>query len=165
MAQQTKEDLEEWYNVTDPWDYKDNPDDQYRKSLILDALSPHAPFQRALDIGCGEGFITADLPAKQIEGIELSDNAAKRLPDKVKRVVNPTGKYDLIICTGMLYDQYDHHSFLSWIRSHIAPGGIVLTCNISAWEINTLPDDYQIHEYEFPYRTYIQKLRVYWWPE
>lgn len=160
---QSKQSLDDWYEVSDPWGYVDNPEDQYRKTMILDALSPHAPFKRALDIGCGEGFITVDLPAKEIEGIEISDNAAARLPKKVKRVTNPEGLYDLIICTGMLYDQYDHHTFLSWIRSHIKKGGIVLTCNIKDWEINTLPSQNQIHEIDFSYRTYTQKLRVYRW--
>lgn len=160
---QSKQDLEDFYNAEDPWGYKTNKDDEHRKKMILDVLSPHAPFKRALDIGCGEGFITQDLPAKEIEGIEISDNAAKRLPDNVKRVVNPEGLYDLIICTGMLYEQYDHHSFLSWIKSHIRKGGIVLTCNIKDWEINTLPSENQIHEVEFDYRTYTQKLRVYRW--
>lgn len=162
---QTKEDLETWYFNKDPWGYTTNEDDKIRKQKILDALNPHAPFERALDIGCGEGFITQDLPARFKEGIEISDTAAKRLPDQVKRVINPTGEYDLIICTGMLYNQYDHHTFLSWMRSHIAPGGIILTCNIQDWEINTLPSEYQTHEVEFSYRTYTQKLRVYKWPE
>lgn len=160
---QSKQDLEDWYNIKDPWGYSSNSDDLNRKRMILDALNPYAPFKRALDIGCGEGFITKDLPAKQIEGIEISDNAASRLPEKVKRVVNPSGQYDLIICTGMLYDQYDHHSFLSWIKSHIEPKGTVLTCNIKDWEVNTLPSDYQVHQFEFPYRTYTQILRVYRW--
>lgn len=163
MGQQSKQDLDTWYNAEDPWGYKTDPEDAYRKKQILDALNPHAPFKRALDIGAGEGFITGDLPAKTIEAIEISDNAAKRLPNNVKRVVNPEGKYDLIVCTGMLYDQYDHHTFLSWIRSHA--GGIVLTCNIKDWEINTLPSEYQIHEVEFNYRTYEQTLRVYKWPQ
>lgn len=162
---QTKDDLEEWYLQVDPWGYTTNQDDQQRKEMILDALSPYAPFKRALDIGCGEGFITKDLPAKAIEGIEMSDNAAGRLPKNVKRVVNPSGEYDLIICTGMLYDHYDHHTFLSWIRSHIAPGGIILTCNIKDWEINDLPSEPQVHDVEFYYRTYQQKLRVYKWPQ
>ena len=158
---QTKDDLEEFYLSPDPWDYTKTEDDKFRKKQILDAISPHAPFKRALDIGCGEGFITKDLPAKKIEGIELSDNAANRLPKNVKRVTHPFSKYDLIICTGMLYNQYDHHKFLNWIKEHAS--GIVVTCNIKDWEINTLPSEYQIHEFEFPYRTYAQKLRVYRW--
>lgn len=160
---QTKDDLEEWYLIGDPWGYETSSDDIHRKKVILDALSHYAPFKRALDIGCGEGFITTDLPAKQIEGIEISDNAASRLPKNVKRVTNPSGEYDLIVCTGMLYDQYDHHSFLSWMKSHIKQGGFILTCNIKEWELNTLPSDNQIHEVEFPYRTYTQKLRLYKW--
>ena len=103
---QTKEELEHWYAVPDPWLYKQTPDDEERKNLILDFLP--LKYQRALDIGCGEGFVTTDLPAIEIHGIEISDNAARRLPWNVKRVHSPEGLYDLVMTTGTLYQQYDH---------------------------------------------------------
>ena len=65
---QTKEELEHWYAVSDPWLYRQTLDDQIRKDLILDFLP--LKYQRALDIGCGEGFVTTDLPAIDIHGIE-----------------------------------------------------------------------------------------------
>lgn len=158
---QSKEDLEDFYSTTDPWNYKTNSDDQARKQAILDALTPFAPFKRALDIGAGEGFITKDLPALEIEAIEISDTAAERLPSNVKRVKEPTGEYDLIICTGMLYEQYDYEQFIDWMKKHA--NGIILTCNIKDWEINPLSGDALVHQYEFPYRTYKQILKVYKW--
>lgn len=162
MARQSKQDLEDFYSTSDPWGYQDNSDDIVRKQIILDALTPFAPFKRALDIGCGEGFITKDLPAKVIEGIEISDTASERLPSNVKRVKEPKGKYDLIICTGMLYEQYDYEQFIKWIEEHA--NGIILTCNIKGWEHNPLPSGAMIHLYEFPYRTYTQSLKVYQCP-
>ena len=50
---QTKQELEEWYEQDDPWDYTVTPDDIYRKRFyltVLDGLGGY--FDRALDIGC-----------------------------------------------------------------------------------------------------------------
>lgn len=160
---QSKKDIEEWYSNPDPWFYQTTPDDQLRKEIILEVLSPFGQFDKALDIGAGEGFITKDLPAKEIYAIEISDNAAARLPKNIKRLTKPNGSYDLIICTGMLYGHYDYQLFHKWIIRHIADGGIVLTSNIKEWEMNNLPIEKQIHEQEFKYREFTQKLRVYKW--
>lgn len=161
MTVQSKQSLEEWYKDPDPWGYETNPDDIARKQKILDILAEHGPYFRALDIGCGEGWITKDLPSPEIHGIERSDAAAERLPDNVTRLHEPYGTYDLIVCTGVLYKQYDWRQITEWIKN--SARGIVLTSNIKSWEINELPADKQIFETEFPYRDYIQKLRVYKW--
>ena len=100
---QSKEELEEWYKTPDPWAYQITEDDAKRKEIILEMLPYN--YQRALDIGCGEGFITANLPAADIHGIEISDTAASRFPWNVKRVLEPVGVYDLVITTGTLYHQ------------------------------------------------------------
>ena len=60
MKQQTKQELEDWYKKNDPWSYKTTNDDIIRKEKILSLLEN---YNTALDIGCGEGFITTDLPA------------------------------------------------------------------------------------------------------
>ncbi len=148
--------LEKWYSTPDPWGYESNQDDIKRKNIILSKLNK---YKRALDIGCGEGWITKDLPAKEIYGIEEADLAAERLPKNIKRIDEPNGKYDLIIATGVLYKQYDYEKMTNWIIKHA--NGLVLTSNIKSWEINKLPQDKQIHEEEFKYREYTQKLRIY----
>lgn len=156
---QTKDELEKWWATPDAWGYETHPDDQIRKDHILDALDPFGRFETALDIGCGEGFITRDLPAVRKYGIELSDAAASRLPEGIERISKPVGRYKLIVCTGMLYQQYDHELFNYWMKKHV--GSIILTCNIKEWEINTLPEDKQIFKEEFPYREFTQILRIY----
>lgn len=153
---QTKEELEHWYAVPDPWLYKQTVDDEIRKNLILDFVP--LKYQRALDIGCGEGFVTCDLPAIEIHGIEISDNAARRLPWNVKRVHSPEGLYDLVMTTGTLYQQYNHQQITEWIRQssshHILVGGI------KDWMIWS---DFGkvIKEIEFQYREYTQIVRLY----
>jgi 2-polyprenyl-3-methyl-5-hydroxy-6-metoxy-1,4-benzoquinol methylase len=156
---QSPDEIEAWYQTPDPWAYKTTPDDAFRKEIILELLSTYGPFERALDIGCGEGFITSELPADHIEGIEISTTAASRLPANVLHVQQPVGKYDLIICTGMLYAHYDYQQFLDWMMKHT--NGVILTCNIKEWERNTLPESKQVYSLEFNYRNYVQALRIY----
>jgi hypothetical protein len=153
--------LEKWWSTPDAWDYKTTEDDYRRKEIILNTLEQFGEFNRALDIGCGEGFLTTDLPAKKIEGYEISDNAAARLPKNVKRTTDPIGHFDLVVATGVLYRHYFYERLHTIIRTHAS--GIVLTCNIKEWEVNQLPPEKQILELEFPYREFTQKLRVYKW--
>ena len=152
---QTKQELEDWYSVEDPWHYKTTDDDLYRKNTILSILNN---YETALDIGCGEGFVTTHLPATKIFGIELSYNASLRLPKNVNRLNEPNGKYELVMTTGTLYQQYNHQQITEWIRQssshHILVGGI------KDWMIWS---DFGkvIKEIEFQYREYTQIVRLY----
>jgi len=152
---QTKEELENWYLREDPWKYKTTEDDYFRKEKILSLLEK---YDKALDIGCGEGFITKDLPANKIFGIELSDNASLRLPSNISRLIQPAGTYDLVMTTGTLYQQYNHQQITNWIKQssshHILVGGI------KDWMIWS---DFGkiINEIEFQYREYTQIIRLY----
>ena len=156
---QTKQELEEWYEQDDPWDYTVTPDDIYRKRFyltVLDGLGGY--FDRALDIGAGEGFITGDLPARQIHALEISDNAASRLPKNVERVFDPDGKYDLVLATGLLYRQYNHEQIAKLIFDvaikYVCVGGI------EDWLL-PYPFGKMIKTFKFPYREYISVFNVY----
>jgi len=152
--------LESKYETRDPWGYRIHPDDIERKRRILavieELVTTHT-FQRALDIGAGEGWITAELPAEEIEAIEISDNAASRFPDHVRRVNAPTGHYSLILATGILYAHYNVDLFHHWIRRHAS--GLVVTCNLADSEVPL--DAETIYEERFPYRDRVQHLAVY----
>ena len=160
---QTKDELEQWYEKPDPWGYETNPDDLKRKKKILAALFPWQ-FKRALDIGAGEGWITKDLPAGVIEALELSETAARRIPSSVNVVSKPTGKYDLIILTGVMYKQYDYKAMGEIIEDHIAEGGTILSCHIEDWlmplDIDGV-DAKLVRSERFPYREYTELLEVY----
>lgn len=158
---QTKKEIEDSYRDGSPWDYETNPEDAKRKKIILDRLSTHAPFMRALDLGCGQCFITRDLPANEIFGYELSDNAASRFPTNVKRVIEPDGGYDLVVATGVFYAHYDFKTLLGLVHKHAYQ--IFLTCNIKEWVVPAL-DEFKsktVHEEFFPYREYTQHLRIF----
>jgi len=153
---QCKEDLENWYVNSDPWNYKTTQDDFLRKEKILEILP--IKYQRAIDIGCGEGFITQDIPAEEIHGIELSDLAASRLPWNVKRVHEPEGFYDFVMTTGTLYTQYNHEQMVSWIQRCSCRH--ILIAGIKDW---LLPYSFGkvVKEIEFNYRQYAQKVTLY----
>ena len=158
---QSKEELEQWYHKEDPWQYKTTQDDLKRKEsliMILSEISNGIQYERALDIGAGEGYVTQDIFAKEIYGIEISDLAASRFPSNVKRVIEPEGKYDLVMTTGTLYSQYNHKQIVDWIRQSASKH--ILIAGIKDWLI-----DYSfgqvIHQSEFPYRQYVQRVTVY----
>ncbi len=155
---QEKSSLEDWYKEEDPWGYRKNPDDIRRKEIILSKLRGFGQFDRALDIGAGEGFITEGLLASTIHAIEWSDNASERLPEIVERVEKPEGEYDLVIATGVLYPQYDWKTIHKWIKE--SASDIILTCSIKEWEI-PLEGFKIVHEEEFEYGDYTQTLKLY----
>lgn len=155
---QSKQEIENWFSQSDPWGYETNQHDIDRKKKILSLLTKK--YNRALDIGAAEGFITRDLPAKEIHAIEWSDNAAKRLPEGILRVLEPIGDYDLIIATGVLYPQYDYRQIIDWIKKHAK--GTILLSNIKSWEVPEVAElGEPVYTEEYPYREYTQKLRIY----
>jgi hypothetical protein len=153
---QSKEELENWYRHPDPWKYETTQDDLFRKEQILQMLPMR--YERAIDIGCGEGFVTKDLPAIETHGIEISDLAASRLPWNVKRVHAPEGLYDLVMTTGTLYTQYNHEQIVEWIRKCSCRH--ILIAGIREW---LMPYTFGnvLAKKEFKYREYVQSVTLY----
>ena len=150
--------LEKKYRTEDPWGYQTNPEDFKRKALILSALeSLGIKFEKALDIGCGEGWITKDLPAEKIYGFDLSKTAMSRLPENIIRLNRIKGKYDLVIVTGVLYKGYN----CAWIFKQIkrTSAHILLICNIKHREKHIFKNP--IYETLFKYRQYTERLAIY----
>lgn len=159
---QTREELESWYLTEDPWDYRTNPDDIYRKNFYLAVLEDVGPFfNRALDIGAGEGWITKDLPAYEKHALELADTAASRLPEGVERVQTANQKYDLILATGVLYEQYDHTGISEMIHNAASNthGTIVMVAGIKDW-LKPYGFGKRIRHFEILYREYTHVINV-----
>ena len=56
---QSKQELEKWYEEPDKWGYFSNEYDALRLQKILFVLGwGKKRYDRVLDIGCGEGFMT-----------------------------------------------------------------------------------------------------------
>lgn len=157
--------IEKSYENPDPWGYKTNPDDIYRRRVIRFAAMMHishdkAFFERALDIGAGEGWITEYLPAFERHGFEVSEQAASRFPEGVVRAKPPTGKYDLVVGTGIWYRHYDLALFMNLIKEHASDK--VLICGVRDWfdsSINHIGKE--LFRGEFNYYAGTQQLRVF----
>lgn len=164
-ARQTYQEITAGYETPDPWGYKNNPADIARKKIIIDTLNRYGPFGRALDIGCGEGWITQDIPANEIHGWDLSAKAMGRFPKNVQAPMVPNGLYDLVVLTGALYDHYNCEELVDLVNTHAAK--LILLCNIKEWESKHVErvKGRQIFSTEFKYERsetekYTQKLRV-----
>ena len=159
---QTRKELEDWYDTPDPWEYEPTPDGLYRKNFYLAVLEDVGPyFSKALDIGAGQGWITKDLPAVEVHGFELSDLAASRFPEHVERVNTVHQKYDLILATGVLYEQYDHAGINKMIHdgSSETHGTKVMVAGIKDW-LKPYGFGRRIRHFEILYREYTHVFDV-----
>ena len=167
--------LEQWHTKPDPWGYETNPDDRSRKSILLSEI-PRRPYARVLDIGCGQGFVTRDLPGDQIVGVDISQEAINRAQERPTPRVSfrkgslfelPTlftgEKFDLIVITGVLYSQYIGHSnslVYLCIDSLLAENGVLVSVHIDQWYNSRFPY-LLIKNIFYQYREYTHNLEVY----
>lgn len=152
--------IEEWFSNPDPWGYEQHPDDAKRKA-ILKSLLASRDFDRVLDLGCGDGFITRELPGKEIIGVDISGNAIARAREKsldqphisyeahsLFDLPKPgfEDNFDLIIVTGVLYPQYIAQGELlafTLLDAMLKKGGVLVSCHIDEW-----------YNFRFPYLTF-----------
>jgi len=172
------DELEKWWESDpDPWKYENDPADIKRRNILM-SLIPEKEYERVLDIGCGNGFITLELPGKSVLGIDISENAikhAKRRAGNQKRIefrraslfdipfFEKQETYDLIVITGVLYPQYIGESKLlvySIIDDILRPGGFLLCCHIAEWYSLKFPF-YLVKNEFYPYKEYTHIYELY----
>jgi 2-polyprenyl-3-methyl-5-hydroxy-6-metoxy-1,4-benzoquinol methylase len=166
--------LEEWHKSEDPWDYRNNSSDQHRLDFLLSEI-PSYNYNNVLDIGCGQGFITTQLPGKRIYGVDISHHAINHA--KKKNIDNIEfaqasifelnekfdQKFDLIVITGVLYPQYIGYSsnlIYLIIDKLLNKKGILVTVHIDEWYNCQFPF-LKLKERYYPYREYNHKLEIY----
>ncbi len=178
MTVQLVEDLDRLYEASDPWNYETTPDDNERKNRLV-SLLPVRHCRRALDIGCGNGFVTVELPAAEIVGIDISSQAIRHAQARLAQRrdaarfdfragslfdLSPTevGTYDLVLITGVLYPQYIGSGF-SMVRLIIDDlldaGGHLVSCHIDEWSPWRFPYT-TIDVSYYRYRDYTHRLEV-----
>lgn len=176
---QSQSDLERWYQAKDPWQYEANPEDSKRKQVLLSEL-PKRTYNRVLDIGCGHGFVTRDLPGKNIIGVDISQAAVDQGNAYAKRHKLSHLKYevgdlftldqqfdqpfDLIIITGVLYPQYigkAHPTIYRIIDRMLTPTGNLISVHVDEWYRARFPY-LRTKEYFYPYREFQHRLEVYY---
>lgn len=173
---QKKEELEKWHDKEDPWGYNDNKDDAARKEILL-AEIPNKNYGNVLDIGCGQGFITKDLPGQKVYGVDISQSAidfANKLSENNDRFIYKQGsifeidklfdvKFDLVIITGVLYPQYiDQSTNLIYmlIDKILKEDGIFISVHIDEWYKSQFPY-LKIKQLYYDYRQYTHNLEIY----
>lgn len=176
---QTAAELDAFYDKPDPWGYKASPDDERRKNELL-SLVPKRHWKSTLDIGCGDGFVTFNLPGNSVVGVDLSSNAiewaehnralhkdANRFQFRNSSLfeidAEKLGRFDLIVITGVLYPQYIGRSFSivrQIIDSLLEKNGVLVSCHIDEWSPPRFP--YSILDISlYPYRGYTHRLEIY----
>jgi ubiquinone/menaquinone biosynthesis C-methylase UbiE len=92
------------------------------------------PTEHALDLGCGDGRLTAKLRAGSITGADVSRVALKRAERRLDNVelalLEPDerlpfvdGEFELVLCAETIEHVRDVQLFLSEIRRVLRPGG------------------------------------------
>jgi len=171
---QPLDEIEKWHQSKDPWRYETSKDDLLRKEILLSEL-PSQKYSDVLDIGCGQGFITRDLPGNRIIGVDIAMEATKKARQyENSRITFLTASvfelnqlfsqdFDLIIITGVLYEHYIGHS-LSLIYlivdQLLRKNGILASVHINSWYQARFPY-LLVSEYYYDYRSYIHKLEIY----
>jgi 2-polyprenyl-3-methyl-5-hydroxy-6-metoxy-1,4-benzoquinol methylase len=176
---QPVKDIDEFFKKNDPWGYETNSADADRKAILLSELDKLPVPRRVLDIGCGHGFVTRDLPGDEIIGMDISHKAieqAQKLSsnNRIKYITcniydalsdsNLTHeKFDLIIITGVMYDQYIGESNITIyeiINELIDRNGFIVSVHIDSWYRSRFPQSL-LRFFTYPYREYTHRLEVY----
>ncbi|GIH22607.1 hypothetical protein Aph01nite_09170 [Acrocarpospora phusangensis] len=125
----------------DPWRYTTDPYERERHVATLGRL-PERDYRRILDVGCSEGTFTdlvaTSFPRAETTGVDISAHAIraasarKASPARFARLdirrQLPSGSFDLVICTEMLYylgDSAQLREVSSRIRGLLTPGGLL----------------------------------------
>lgn len=172
---QSKIELESWHQTKDPWGYEGNNDDRIRKNVLLSEI-PDRAYQAVLDIGCGQGFITRELPGNTVVGVDVSEEAINYAnlfaTERVRFLASDLfdlnkslngSKFDLIVITGVLYPQYigKAHNLIYDIVDHLlSTDGILVSVHVNEWYSARFPY-VMLKEFCYPYRTYYHRLEVY----
>ncbi len=125
----------------DPWDYTNAYEQQkYRYTL---EMIPEGSCARVLELGCAEGLFTKMLSEKagDILAVDISERALERATRACAGLENVrfeqhdiaqgvhAGKFDLIICSEILYylrDRYAVEAFASQVKEALPVGGYIL---------------------------------------
>ncbi|HEX7017307.1 MAG TPA: class I SAM-dependent methyltransferase [Patescibacteria group bacterium] len=175
---QSPTELDHWYRQEDPWQYETTFDDLKRKNILLSEL-PTSKYGRVLDIGCGHGYVTRDLPGKKVVGVDVSEKAiaqaqryarSHRLKHHHYQTANLfkltstfQQPFDLIIITGVLYPQYigQAHSLVYHVIDQLLEkSGILVSVHVDAWYKARFPY-LLLKDHYYKYREYNHRLEVY----
>jgi SAM-dependent methyltransferase len=119
---------------------------------------------RALDIGCGDGRLTAELDAAELTAADVSavalERAAARLPGARLVELDPDaplpledGAFDLALCAETIEHVRDVQLFLSELRRVLRPGGELALTTPAARALARPEDPLSPHLHRFTRRS------------
>ena len=126
----------------DPWQFESRWYERRKRAITVASL-PRERYDRALEIGCSIGVLSADLATRtdSLLAVDLSsaaiDSARQRGLDNVTfetmdvAAQFPDGEFDLIVLSeiGYYLAADDLAQLLDAARSHLSPGGTLLACH------------------------------------
>lgn len=126
----------------DPWGFDTRWYERRKRALTL-AMLPHDRYERALEIGCSIGVLTADLAERcdDLLAVDVSreavDRARERLGDRAtveQMDVSqnmPEGQFDLIVLSevGYYWDATTLMRVAREARERLREGGVLLACH------------------------------------
>jgi SAM-dependent methyltransferase len=112
--------------------------------------------ERALDLGCGDGRLTAELDAAELTAADVSavalERARRRLPDARLVELNPDtalpfgdGEFQLVLCVETLEHVRDVQLLLSEARRILRPGGTLAITTPATRPLMRPPDPLSPH--------------------
>lgn len=179
MSIQSNSELNDFYTKTDPWGYENNPEDQNRKAILMGELEKLPTPKRLLDIGCGHGFVTRNLPGDKVVGVDFSELAIKQADknskephinyftadmfDLNRKLFEEPKGFDMIIITGVLYPQYIGQAkniIYNTIDDLLSVGGYIISVHINQWYSCRFPY-VKLKQLTYKYREFEHLLEVY----
>jgi 2-polyprenyl-3-methyl-5-hydroxy-6-metoxy-1,4-benzoquinol methylase len=125
------------------------PGPQYYAN-VRHEMVPFLPpeYSRVLEVGCGEG-VFAPLLTRPCEkwGVEMDPVSAERARQTMDRVLVGTYEevapglperfFDLVVCNDVIEHMADPETFLTAVRTRMAPGGHIVASipNMRHWEV------------------------------
>jgi ubiquinone/menaquinone biosynthesis C-methylase UbiE len=125
--------------------------------------------ERALDLGCGDGRLTAELEAAELTAADVSavalERARRRLPEANLVLVHPDaelplddGEFELVLCAETLEHVRDVQLLLSELRRVLRPGGTLAIATPAARPLMPPPNPLSPHLRFFTRRSLAQVL-------
>ena len=132
------------------------PDGRRPPRDLTDWLRSLEPARRALDLGCGDGAVSAGVRAERLTLADVSavalERARRRLPDADAVELDPDaplpfayGSFDLVVCTETLEHVRDVQLLLSEVRRVLEPAGRLAVSTPSHRPLMPPPDPLSPH--------------------
>lgn len=145
------------YGSDDPYSVSDNIDSafhQRRFEVTVDLIKRHAPsnLKRVLDLGCGEGHLTAriqsDTQATEVFGLDYSISAIQHAQKNFQGIEfavadgfmppYPDSHFDVVVCNNIWEHVPDPLRLLEGIARVLAPHGLIVISTPSRYRFGNV---------------------------